>query len=58
MNAWATKRAAEGKPGVWSKPTRSLSIVLGIWIARSAWPDFFASSATMRTVSEESLPPM
>src|SRR3989339_195901 len=29
-NACATKRAADGKPGVWSLPTRSLSMVLGM----------------------------
>jgi 6-phosphofructokinase 1 len=28
-------RAADGKPGVWSLPTRSLSMVLGMWMARS-----------------------
>ena len=28
--ACATKRAADGKPGVWSLPTRSLSMVLGM----------------------------
>ena len=33
MKACATKRAADGKPGVWSLPTRSLSIVFGMWIA-------------------------
>ena len=33
--AKATKRAADGKPGVWSLPTRSLSMVLGMWMLRS-----------------------
>jgi len=32
---WQKKRAADGKPGVWSLPTRSLSMVLGMWTARS-----------------------
>src|SRR5271157_2241701 len=30
MNAWATYRAAEPNPGVWSLMTRSLSTVLGM----------------------------
>jgi hypothetical protein len=34
MKAWAMKRAAEPKPGVWSLPMRSLSMVLGTWMAR------------------------
>ena len=33
--ACATKRAAEGNPGVWSLPTRSLSMVLGMCTQRS-----------------------
>ena len=36
MKAWATKRAAEPKPGVWSLITRSLSMVLGMWMQRSS----------------------
>jgi len=32
MNAWATNRAADGKPGVWSFSIRSLSMVLGMWM--------------------------
>ena len=56
--ACTTKRAADGNPGVWSLPIRSLSIVLGMCTAASAWPALRASSTTMRTVSDESLPPM
>ena len=46
------RSAPLGKPGVWSLPTRSLSMVLGMWIcaAGSRQP---ASSLTMRTVSDE-----